>query len=73
MSLIQLYKEQIKSLPVGQRLELAKIILHDIPPESVSDFDTAWSDEDLRDATAYSSNLIVVGVGHYNECNKGNP
>jgi hypothetical protein len=62
MSLIQLYKEQIKSLPVGQRLELAKIILHDIPPESVSDFDTAWSDEDLRDATAYSSNLINENI-----------
>jgi hypothetical protein len=58
MSVRQLYKEKIKSLPAGERLELAKIILDDIPPESVIDFNTSWSDEDLRDATAYSMSLF---------------
>lgn len=63
MSAIQLYREKIKSLPAAERLELAKIILDDIPPESVLDFDTNWSDEDLRDAAACSAMNINKSIG----------
>ena len=50
----QLYEHSIKPLPVGERLHLARRILNDIPPESVVDFQTHWSEEDLRDVTTYS-------------------
>lgn len=62
MKVNQIYNEKIKTLPVKERLELAKIILDDIPPESVYDFDTAWSEEDLRDASAYSLGLFNKSV-----------
>ena len=63
MSAIQLYREKIKSLPAGERLELAKIILDDIPREAIVDFNPEWSDEDLRDVAAYSLSLVDKNIG----------
>jgi len=63
MSAIQLYREKIKSLPAGERLELVKIILGDIPREAIVDFNPEWSDEDLRDAAAYSLSLVDKNIG----------
>jgi hypothetical protein len=49
-----LYQQSIKPLPVSDRLQLATRILNDIPPQSVVDFRTDWSDEHQRDVTAHS-------------------
>jgi hypothetical protein len=34
-----------------ERLQLAKLILNDIPEESLIDYSESWSDEDLTDFT----------------------
>ena len=50
----QMYNEAIKPLPASERLRLARLILNDIPDESLVDYNDNWSDEDLSDATRYS-------------------
>lgn len=49
----QLYQQQVKPLPMIDRIQLARLIMDDLS-EFVSrsnvDFDDAWSDEDLYDA-----------------------
>lgn len=54
MTVEQLYEQTIRPLPAAQRMRLAAMILNDIPPQSVIDFRTDWSDEDLHDATRHS-------------------
>lgn len=49
MTATELYKRSIRSLPAAQRLELAKLILEDIPSQSVVDYSEQWSDEDIED------------------------
>jgi hypothetical protein len=49
MSVQELYQQSIRPLAVAQRLELASMILRDIPPQSLVDYQTEWSDEDLAD------------------------
>ena len=51
-------------LPAAARLQLAALILNDIPPESVVDYRTEWSEEDLSDFSRASwkdINQIVEG------------
>ena len=50
----QIYTETIKPLSKGERFQLAKLILNDLPFEAVTDWSDDWSDDDLRDATRYS-------------------
>lgn len=54
MSVEELYEQAVKSLSVPDRLRLAIIILNNIPQRAVVDYNDEWTDEDLRDATAYS-------------------
>jgi hypothetical protein len=49
MTVQELYERSIKSLPTGDRLRLAAIILNDIPARAVVDYSEQWSDEDLAD------------------------
>ena len=49
MTIEELYQETISHLPAGERLQLARLILNGIAPESVADFSDEWSDADLRD------------------------
>ena len=49
MTAAELYNDQIKRLPVAERLRLASLILNDIPPESVVDAGEEWADKDLRE------------------------
>jgi hypothetical protein len=51
MTIPELYEQCVKSLPMSERLALAKIILNSIPVESVIDYNASWSDEDLDDFT----------------------
>lgn len=48
MTATELYNQSIKSLPAAQRLELAKLILEDIPSQSVVDYKEEWSEEDYH-------------------------
>jgi hypothetical protein len=50
----QIYDETIRPLPTRERMRLAKMILKDIPVESVTEGSDDWSEEDLRDAQLYA-------------------
>ena len=54
MTVNEIYQQTIKSLPAADRMQLAKMIMNDIPAESFVDYDDSWSDEDLRDFTQAS-------------------
>ena len=49
MTVETLYSQSIKPLPTADRLRLATLILEDIPPQALVDFNEAWSDADLTD------------------------
>jgi hypothetical protein len=51
MSIQELYEQAIKPLPPVERLQLATIILTNIPPECVVDYSSEWTDEDMADFT----------------------
>ena len=54
MSLKELYEQSIKSLPAGERYQLATMILSEIPPQAVIDYSDEWSEEDLKDFRRHS-------------------
>lgn len=60
MSISQIYEETVKPLPTSERLQLATLILNNIPPQAVIDYSTEWSDEDLQEASAYSLRNAAV-------------
>lgn len=51
----QLYVEMISHLSARERLQLAALILEDLAASR--EFDDAWSDQDLRDLTAFSLSI----------------
>ena len=58
MTTQEIYDRTIKHLPPGQRLQLASLILGDIPPQALVDFSTEWSDEDVADLNRASWQVI---------------
>ncbi len=48
MNVNQIY-ETIRPLPVVERLRLATLILNDISPQCIVDYNEEWSEEDYRD------------------------
>ena len=58
----EIYQRVIKPLPPPQRLQLAAMILNDIPAEAVVDYSDAWSDEDIRDFNTASWNYLLEQV-----------
>lgn len=54
MTVNELYEQTIKNLSAGERLQLAKQILNDIPENTLTDVSTEWSDEDLEDISAFN-------------------
>ncbi len=67
MTVQELYDRNIKPLPPSDRLQLATLILNDIPPQSVVDYSEEWSEEDLRDFTLYSWQHAAVRFGEETE------
>jgi len=54
----RIYVEVVKPLPSSERLKLAMLILNGIPEESLVDYSTEWSEEDVRDFTEDSMRTI---------------
>jgi hypothetical protein len=48
----QLYADRIRGLTPKERLQLAALILEDLA--NASEFDDTWSEQDVRDLTAFS-------------------
>jgi hypothetical protein len=47
MTVKELYTQTIKPLTAAERLQLAKLIINDIPDQAMTDYSDAWSTEDL--------------------------
>ncbi len=54
MPVQEFYEQSILPLAVADRLRLASLILADIPPQAVVDYNENWSDEDYEDFTRSS-------------------
>ena len=58
----QLYQQQVKPLPMIDRIQLARLIMDDLSEfvsRSSVDFSDAWSDQDLYDATLASQRYVA--------------
>jgi hypothetical protein len=71
MTVNEIYQQSIKSLPTVDRLQLARMILNDIPAQSFVDYDDAWSDEDLRDFTQANWQRAEQEVGGPEDAQSG--
>jgi len=58
----EVYDQAVKLLPLSERLRLARLILNDIPPQAVVDYNEAWSEEDIRDFSAASWHYALKRV-----------
>ncbi len=54
----QLYVDTISHLSPKERLQLAAMILEDLA--SSTEFDDAWSEQDLRDLAAFSLSVAPI-------------
>ena len=71
MTVNEIYQQSIKSLPTADRLQLARMILNDIPAQSFVDYDDSWSDEDLRDFTQANWQRAEQEVGEPEDAQSG--
>jgi hypothetical protein len=71
MTVNEIYQQSIKSLPTVDRLQLARMILNDIPAQSFVDYDDSWSDEDLRDFTQANWQRAEQEVGGPEDAQSG--
>ncbi len=63
----EVYGQVVKPLPPSERLKLATMILHDIPPQTVVDYSEEWTEEDMRDLTIYSLRYAAQSFGEEGE------
>ncbi len=61
------YQEVIKPMPLPERIRIATMVLNDIPPRGFTDYSEEWTDEDLRDLTAYSLSYAAESFGEEDE------
>jgi hypothetical protein len=59
----RIYEQTIRSLPTADRLRLATMILNDIPPQAVVDYQDSWDESDQRDASLYSLQRAARSLG----------
>jgi hypothetical protein len=58
MTIEEIYAEAIRPLPPSERFRLARLVLSEIPPQSVVDVCDAWNEQDMRDVAAYAARLL---------------
>ena len=64
MSVRDFYNSTVKPLSTAERLQLARLILDDIPPQSLVDYRSDWTEEDLHD-------LNRAGLSRWDEAAAG--
>ena len=52
-----------RPLPLSEKLQVARRLLTDIPPESVVDHSDTWSDIDIHEATQHSLRNAEASLG----------
>ncbi len=55
----EIYKEVVQRLPLSERFKLATMILKDIPEYAVVDYSEEWTEEDMREFSAFSRRYII--------------
>ena len=63
MKVTEFYRTEVKALSLHERFQLAKLILNDLPDESVVDVNSEWTDEDLEEFAAASWRHIDNALG----------
>lgn len=71
MTVDEIYQQSIMPLAAGDRLQLARMILNDIPAESFVDYGDVWSDDDLRDFTQAGWQRVEKEVGEVEDAQSG--
>jgi hypothetical protein len=61
----EIFTGVVQELPSSERLRLATLILEDLTSSvaTVLDYSDEWSDEDLRDLTAFSTQHALADTG----------
>jgi len=54
MTVEQLYESAIRSLPLDEQIQLARYIVWKCSTDGPVEYSDAWSEEDMREFTAYS-------------------
>ena len=55
----EFYEQNVRFKPAAERLQLATLILNDIPPQSLTDDSETWTDEDIEDFRNASSAYML--------------
>ena len=71
MTVNEIYEQSIKPLATAARLQLARMILNDIPAESFVDYDDSWSNQDIRDFTQANWQRVQKEVGELEDAQSG--
>lgn len=67
----EVYNRVVKPLSPSDRFKLATLILNDISPQSVVDYQDVWTDEDVRDLTAHALRHAADSFGEEDEAVDG--
>lgn len=71
MTVQEIYEQAIRPMPLGERLQLATIILNDIAPSSLVDESDAWTEEDLTDFSQASWKHVERSLGEAGNAETG--
>jgi hypothetical protein len=52
MNIVEFYRAEIRALLPRERFQLAKLILNELPDESMIDESSEWAEEDLEEFSA---------------------
>lgn len=60
-----IYRSSVVALPKSEKLKLASLILDELTASvgAVLDFSDSWSEEDVRDVTAYAAHYAAEVYG----------
>ena len=60
MTIEEIHDRSIKPLAPSERFRLARLILSEIPPQSVVDIRDVWDEDDMREISAYSARRFTA-------------
>lgn len=59
----ELYAEIVVPMPASEQLQLATYILEGLNASGALNYSDYWSDEDIRDLTAYAKSRALDAIG----------
>ncbi len=68
----ELYEQNVRVRTAAERLQLATLILNDIPPQAVADYSETWTDEDVEDFRSASAAYVLSRLEEEEAGTEGN-